>query len=209
MKRLLNFTFLSTRLLIVGLLVISATHRNVGYQVGDNARDFKLKNIDGSMVSMADYQDAKGFIVIFTCNHCPYSKIYENRIIAIDKKYKPKGYPVIAINPNDPVRQPQDSYKNMKIRAKRKGFTFPYLVDETQEITAVYGARYTPHVFVLKKSNSNLKVAYIGAIDDNYRNAKAVTKKYVEDAVDQLLANQKVALPFTKALGCSIKWKDA
>ncbi len=209
MKRLLNFTFLSTRLLIVGLLVISATHRNVGYQVGDNARDFKLKNIDGSMVSLADYQDAKGFIVIFTCNHCPYSKIYENRIILLDKKYKPRGYPVIAINPNDPVRQPQDSYKNMKIRAKRKGFTFPYLVDETQEITAAYGARYTPHVFVLNKSNSNLKVAYIGAIDDNYRNAKAVTKKYVEDAVDQLLANQTVVLPFTKALGCSIKWKDA
>ena len=121
MKSLLNFTFLSTRLLIVGFLVISATHRNVGYQVGDNARDFKLKNIDGSMVSLADYQDAKGFIVIFTCNHCPYSKIYENRIILLDKKYKPRGYPVIAINPNDPVRQPQDSYKNMKIRSKRKG----------------------------------------------------------------------------------------
>jgi len=209
MKRLLNFTFMSTLLLIFALLAINATNKNGGYQVGDNARDFKLKNIDGSMVSLSDYQDAKGFIVIFTCNHCPYSKIYEDRIILLDKKYKPKGYPVIAINPNDPVRQPQDSYKNMKTRAKRKGFTFPYLVDETQDITAAYGARYTPHVFVLNKSNSKLKVAYIGAIDDNYRNAEAVNKKYVEDAVDQLLANQKVALPFTKALGCSIKWRDA
>ena len=101
---------------------------NAGYKVGDTARDFKLKDVGGRMVSMADNKDAKGFIVIFTCNHCPYSVAYEDRIIALHKAFAPKGYPVIAINPNDPVRQPEDSYENMKVRANEKKFMFPYLL---------------------------------------------------------------------------------
>lgn len=176
-----------------------------GYQVGDKASDLKLKNIDGKWISLGDYKDARGFIVIFTCNHCPYAKAYEERIIALDKKYAPLGYPVIAINPNDPVAYPEDSYENMQKRAKDKGFTFPYLFDEQQTVFPQFGATRTPHIFILSKADSDMTVEYIGAIDDNYEDASKVTKKYVENAVDALLAGEKPEVTSTKAVGCSIK----
>ena len=179
-----------------------------GYKVGDKAADFSLKNIDGKMVSLSNYPDAKGFIVIFTCNHCPFAKAYEDRIIAIDKKYSKKGYPVIAINPNDPDLVPDDSFDAMKKRASEKEFTFPYLIDQTQEVYREYGATRTPHVFILEKGNNNLVVKYIGTIDDNYQDASAVTEKYVENAVDALLAGKNPDPDFTKAIGCSIKDKS-
>jgi len=176
-----------------------------GYKVGDVATDFKLKNIDNKMVSLSDYTDAKGFIVIFTCNHCPYAKAYENRIIGLNHKYASKGYPVIAINPNDPKVEPQDSFEGMQQRAKEKDFTFPYLFDEGQNVYPQYGAVRTPHVFVLQKENGKNIVRYIGAIDDNYADANDVSHKYVEAAVDALLSNQPVAQTTTVAIGCSIK----
>jgi len=178
-----------------------------GYKVGDKAIDFKLKNIDDKMVSLADFTQAKGFIVIFTCNHCPYAVAYEDRIIALDKNFKAKGFPVIAINPNDPAAYPSDSFENMKVRAKEKGFTFPYLFDETQEIAKAYGATRTPHIFLVQKENKDLIVKYIGAIDDNYQDETAVNTKYVEQAIEELIADKDVSVNFTKAIGCSIKWK--
>ncbi len=179
-----------------------------GYNVGDKATDFKLKNIDGKMVSMADYKDAKGFIVVFTCNHCPFAKAYEDRIIALNAKYATKGYPVIAINPNDPNAVAEDNYTTMQQRAKAKNYSFPYLVDSTQNIAHTYGATRTPHVFVLQKSGSDFLVKYIGAIDDNSDDATAVKDKYVENAVDNLLAGKAVNPTSTKAIGCGIKWKS-
>jgi len=179
-----------------------------GYNVGDKATDFKLKNVDGKMVSMADYKDAKGFIVVFTCNHCPYAKAYEDRIIALNTKYATKGYPVIAINPNDPKQVDEDSYANMQARAKAKSYTFPYLIDETQNVAHAFGAAHTPHVFVMQKSGSDYLVKYIGAIDDNSDDATAVKQKYVENAVDNLLAGKPVNPTSTKAIGCGIKWKS-
>lgn len=176
-----------------------------GYKVGDKATDFKLKNIDGKYVSMSDYASAKGFIVIFTCNHCPFSVAYEDRIIEIDLKYKELGYPVIAINPNDPVQVPADSYDEMIKRAADKGFTFPYLIDEGQQVYPAYGATRTPHVYILNKENDGLIVAYIGAIDDNHQDVKAVKNRYLEDAVNALMKGEKPAVDFTKAVGCSIK----
>lgn len=176
-----------------------------GYEIGDVATDFKLKNIDGKQVSLSDYSTAKGFIVVFTTNHCPYAKAYENRIVALDKKYKTKGYPVIAINPNNPDKNEQDSFENMQIRAKQKSFTFPYLLDEGQKIYPQYGATKTPHVYILEKENKELIVKYIGAIDDNYQDVNAVEKKFVEKAVDELLAGKEVSVKTTKAIGCSIK----
>jgi peroxiredoxin len=180
-----------------------------GYQVGDKATDFRLKNVDGRMVSLADYGKAKGFIVIFTCNHCPYSVAYEDRIIALDAKYKDRGYPVIAINPNDPAVQPQDGFAEMQERAREKAFTFPYLFDEGQKIYPQYGATRTPHVFILEKSGMDLIVRYIGAIDDNHEDAEEVGKKWVEAAVDALLAGSAPATTSTKAIGCSIKVKKS
>ncbi|SEH35425.1 thioredoxin family protein [Chryseobacterium culicis] len=178
-----------------------------GYEVGDEAADFKLKNIDGKMVSLSDFKSAKGFIVVFTCNHCPYAKKYEDRIIELDKKYKSKGYPVIAINPNDPDVQPEDGYQQMIERAKQKGFTFPYLVDEGQKIYPLYGATKTPHVFVLKKESGKNIVKYIGAIDNNYDNPNDVSEHYAQDAVNALIKEEPVKMTKTVAIGCTIKIK--
>ena len=176
-----------------------------GYKIGDVATDFSLPNIDGEMVSLADFEDAKGFIVIFTCNTCPYSVAYEDRIIALDKAYKSKGYPVIAINPNDPAAIDGDELADMKVRATEKGFSFPYLQDVGQQVYPQYGATKTPHVFVLQKEGENNIVRYIGAIDDSSRKPNKVKKRYVEQAVDALLAGKSPSTTTTKAIGCSIK----
>ena len=176
-----------------------------GYKIGDVATDLSLPNVDGEMVSLADFEGAKGFIVIFTCNTCPYSVAYEDRIIALDKTYKSKGYPVIAINPNDPAAIDGDELADMKVRATEKGFTFPYLQDVGQQVYPQYGATKTPHVFVLQKAGNDNIVRYIGAIDDSSRNPKKVKKRYVEQAVDALLAGESPSTTTTKAIGCSIK----
>lgn len=186
---------------VCALMVMAAAPVKNGYEVGDTATDFKLKNVDGKMISLADYKNAKGYIVIFDCNTCPYSKAYNERIIALDKKYSEGGFPVITINANDGAG---DSYEDMVKVSKKKNYKFPYLVDETQEVAKAYGATNTPHVFVLSK---DLKVNYIGAIDDSPRNEAGITKRYVEDAVEALLANKPVPVKKTKAIGCGIKWK--
>ena len=176
-----------------------------GYKVGDKATDFKLENIDGKHVSLADYKDAKGFIVVFTCNGCPYAKAYQERIVELDKKYKKKGYPVIAINPNNTDVKPDDDLKGMAKRAKEKGYTFPYLKDANYEVYKEYGATRTPHIYVLTKQGSDLVVSYIGAIDDNYQDAAAVKEPYLANAVDALLAGNDPNPKMTKAIGCTIK----
>jgi len=157
------------------------------------------------MVSLADFKDAKGFIVTFTCNTCPYAVAYEDRIEALNKKYAKKGYPVIAIMPNNTAVKPGDNMEAMKARAKAKGFTFPYLMDKGQEIYPQYGATKTPHIYILEKTKKGNVVKYIGAIDDNYKDAEAVNERYVEDAVDALLAGKEIKTKETRAIGCSIK----
>jgi peroxiredoxin len=180
-----------------------------GYDVGDKVADFKLKNVDGKMVSLADYKEAKGFIVIFDCNTCPVSKAYNDRIIGLNEKYASKGYPVVAINPNSPDVSSGDSYDEMVKYAKKKGYKFAYLYDESQEVINRFGPTNTPHVYVLNRAGSEIKVAYIGAIDDNTRDASAASKRYVEDAVNSLLDGKAVATPKTKAVGCGVKLKNA
>ena len=194
--------------LVVLVAVIAAFTVNkptAGYKVGDVATDFSLKNVDGKKVSLKDYKDAKGYIVIFTCNHCPYAMAYEDRIIALDKMYKKQGYPVIAINPNNPEKQKDDSFDKMQQRAKEKKFSFPYLLDEGQKIYPQYGATKTPHVYILQKTAKGNVVKYIGAIDDNYEDEAAVKQKYVENAINALLKGKEVPVKETKAIGCSIK----
>ena len=176
-----------------------------GYTIGDKATDFKLKDVNGNMVSMSDYKDAKGFVVIFTCNTCPFAVASEDRIIALDKKYKALGYPVIAINPNDPEVQPDDTYELMQAKAKDKGFTFPYLYDQDDKVYKTYGATKTPHVYLLKKEKGEHIVKYIGAIDDNVRKASAVKNTYLANAIDALLTGKVIEVKETKAIGCSIK----
>jgi len=193
--------------LSAAIIMLSSFRPEGGYKVGDRAADFKLMNVDDKMVSLADYPDAKGFIVVFTCNHCPFSVKYEDRINALDKKYKAKGYPVIAINPNDASQHASDDFASMKKRAKEKKFSFPYLHDETQAVATAFGASRTPHVYLLQKQAAGTAVKYIGAIDDNSDSEKQVKEKYLENAVDALLAGKPVSPDFTKAIGCTIKWK--
>ncbi|MDO5969872.1 thioredoxin family protein [Flavivirga aquimarina] len=194
---------------LVLILCISAFTMNNsdfgGYKVGDVAEDFSLKNIDGKMVSLSDYKDAKGFIVTFTCNTCPFAVAYEDRLVELDKKYTEKGYPVIAIMPNNTDVKPGDNMEAMKKRAKEKGFTFPYLMDEGQKVYPKFGATKTPHIYILEKTKKGNVVKYIGAIDDSPRNPSGVKVKYVENAVDALLSGKEVELKETKAIGCSIK----
>jgi peroxiredoxin len=198
--------FLSLFLIVGALAAFKGTEPAAGgYKVGDIATDFSLKNVDGKLVSLKDFKKAKGYIVVFTCNHCPYAQAYEERIIALNKKYAKLGYPVIAIQPNDPGKVAEDSFANMQARAKEKGFDFPYLIDEGQKIFPQYGATKTPHVYLLEKTSKGNEVKYIGAIDDNYEDAKAVKVKYVENAVDALLKGKEITVKETKAIGCSIK----
>lgn len=189
------------------IMLFSGVKTADGLKVGDQAVDFNLKNIDGTFISLATNKDAKGYILIFTCNTCPYSVAYEDRIIQLHNKYAPKGYPVVAVQPNNPKKSPGDSFEKMQKRAKSKDFPFPYLMDETQEVTRTYGATNTPHVYVLnRQSGDSFVIEYIGAIDNNSRNAAAADKHYIEDAVDHLLKGNPLQTTKTKAIGCTIKW---
>ena len=186
--------------------MLSETNPTVheGLHIGDTAPDFKLKDVTGKMVSMSDYENAKGFMVIFTCNTCPFAVMYEDRMIELHNKYAKKGYPVIAINPNDPDVKPGDSFEEMGVRSEEKGFPFAYLFDDGQKVFPAYGATRTPHVFLL---DSKRVVKYIGAIDDSARDASAVSVKYLEDAIASLEAGKNPDPSSTKAIGCSIKVK--
>ncbi|GAB2586094.1 thioredoxin family protein [Spirosoma areae] len=203
----------STLLLIAELLLavvlMSVGTMSDGYKVGDAVEDFKLKNVDGKTVSLAGWKDAKGYIVAFTCNTCPVAKAYESRIIALNDQFAPKGYPVVAIQSNDASASPGDSYSAMQQRAKAKNYLFPYLHDDTQAIAHAFGASNTPHMFVVKRDGNAYRVAYIGAIDNNQRDASGADRKYVEQAVNELLAGKPVTTPAARAIGCGIKWRDA
>ncbi|PWJ53898.1 peroxiredoxin [Dyadobacter jejuensis] len=173
-----------------------------GYKIGDTATDFRLKNVDGSLFSLSDIKNAKGYIVVFTCNECPFAKMYEDRLMALHEKYAPQGYSVIAINPNVSESNDRESYAAMKKRAEEKKFPFVYLADEGQKIVSQYGALRTPHVFLLDQS---LRVQYIGTIDDNSRSAESVMVKYVENAIEALKKGEAPSPNFTKAIGCPVK----
>ena len=199
-----------TQLFMLFMLVSSLSFANndpvahAGYHIGDKASGFELMNVDRTMVSLDQYTDAKGFIIIFTCNHCPWAVLYEDRINELHDKWADKGFPVIAINPNDPEVQPEDSFEKMIVRAEEKNFRFPYLFDKGQKVYPVYGATKTPHVFLL---DEDWIVKYIGAIDDSPRDAEGATINYVDNAIEMMNKDQDPDPAETKAIGCSIKSK--
>jgi peroxiredoxin len=203
MKKLLP-ALLAISFMAIACTGIAQQDAASGLQVGDVAPDFSLKGVDGEMYSLESFADAKGYIVTFTCNHCPFSVLYEDRLIELHNKYAPQGYPVIAINPNDPEAQPLDSFDAMIERSNEKGFPFVYLFDDGQTVYPKYGAERTPHIFLLDASR---KVRYIGAIDDSARDAEAVKTRYVENAITAMEAGQEPDPSFTKAVGCTIKVK--
>ena len=186
-------------------LLLSGMAVGQGYNVGDKVADFNLKNVDGTMVSLAGMEDVKGYVVVFTCNHCPYAVMYEDRLVELHNKFADQGYPVVAIMPNDPEVKPADSFENMIVRAEEKGFPFVYLYDEGQKVYPTWGAKKTPHVYLLDK---DMMVKYIGAIDDSPRDASEVEEKFLENAIMSLQAGKDPSPATTKAIGCSIKTKS-
>ena len=199
--------FVSACLVMVALM--SARFALDGYKVGDVVADFKLKNVDGEIVSLADNANTKGYIVVFTCNTCPVAQAYESRIMNLNTQFAPKGYPVVAIQSNDSQRSPGDSFEAMQQRAKSRHYAFPYLYDESQRVAQAFGASNTPHVFVVQREGDQFRVAYIGAVDNNQHDAAAADKRYVETAISELLAGKPVTTPSARAVGCGIKWKNA
>ena len=168
------------------------------------AADFKLKGTDGKTYSLDSFKDSKALVVIFSCNHCPYVKAYEDRMISIQRDYLSKGVRFAVINSNEDVDHPDDSFENMVKRAKEKGFNFPYLRDDTQEVARAYGATHTPHLFVF---GPDRRLAYTGKIDDNWEKPQAVKQQFLRKALDSILAGKVPDPAETFAIGCTIKWK--
>jgi peroxiredoxin len=196
-------------LILIAFLLISgvAFAQTEGYKVGDVVKDFSLKNVNNKMVALADYKNAKGYIVVFTCNTCPVAKAYQDRVAALNATYAAKGYPVLAINPNDAGTVPEESFEKMQALATGKKFNFPYLLDPDHVVTKQFGATRTPHVFVLNKTDKGNVVEYIGAIDNDPEEANSTKIDYVKNAVNELSAGKKPVIASTKAVGCGIKWK--
>ncbi len=188
--------------------ILIAASVNAQYSVGDQVQDFNLRGTDGKTHSMLDMKNAKGYIVTFTCNTCPYAKKYEDRIIELNKKYAPLGYPVIAINANDAVQQPMNSMEEMQKKAKEKDYDFPYLRDDDQTVARRFGAVRTPEIYLVVRKGNDLYLAYTGAIDNNVDSPSQADKHFVALAINDVMKGKKVEIPETRAVGCSIKWKE-
>jgi peroxiredoxin len=198
MKKILFSLFL-----MLGIMAKAQTP----YQIGAIAADFNLKNVDGKSISLANYKDAKGYIIVFTCNTCPVAKAYQARVENLHQEYAKKGYPVIAINTNDPIASPGDNYEQMQLLAKEKNISYAYVEDPDHIFTKTYGALKTPHTFILQKTAQGNQVAYIGAIDNDQQEENINRENYVKNALESLLKGEQPKVTTTKAVGCSIKWK--
>jgi peroxiredoxin len=190
--------------LLVLLIIFPIVLQAQGLEI----QNFTLKSTDGKWVSLSDYPDAKGFIVVFTCNHCPFAKLYPERLNALTTKYQAQGIPLLAISSMDTISYEEDTYLKMVRRAKKEGYNFPYLYDPDQAIAKLFGAEKTPQAFVLWKQKDHFQVNYTGAIDDNGMNPKLVEKPYVQWAVDALLKQQEVSITKTSAVGCQIYFRN-
>jgi len=163
----------------------------------------KMKGVDGKEVSIKDVMGAKGTLVVFTCNACPYAKGWETRIVDLGNAYAAKGIGMIAINANDPKVVADDGYDQMVTRAKERGMKYPYVMDATSEVAKAFGAARTPEAFLFDAQG---KLVYHGAVDDNVESAEKVSKTYLKDALDSVVAGKEVSVKETKAVGCGIKW---
>ncbi len=173
----------------------------------NSVKDFHLLNVDGKMVSLSDYSDAQGFIIVFTCNHCPFAKLYPERLNNLNNKYQPLGVPLIAISSTDTVIFEEDSYIKMIEKATSENFNYPYLFDEFQTVAKDFGAQKTPHAFVIWKVNNQYTIKYDGAIDDNGAEPEKVKHSFVNDAVDALLKGEEIKITTTGSIGCQIKFR--
>lgn len=193
------------RVLTLGLSTLAVVTASA-LTIGDAppAADVKMQNVDGRELSIADLRGARGTLVVFTCNHCPYAKSWEDRLVSLGNSFREKGIGVIAVNPNDFEEYDEDSYPEMQKRAKAKGYEFPYVVDATSGVAKAFGATRTPEAFLF---DANGKLVYHGAIDDNAESAAKVSKTHLRDALEAVVAGTPVKLAETKAIGCSIKFR--
>jgi len=173
-------------------------------KIGDSAIPFTLPGVDGASHALHEFRGKRAVAVIFSCNHCPYVRAWEDRMVQIQADYAAKGVSLVAINANDAVKYPDDGFEQMKERARAKRFNFPYLRDEDQSVAKAYGAQRTPEVFLF---DGDFKLRYHGVIDDNYDNPGAVKCHYLRDALDAVLSGRGVAVAETAPIGCTIKWK--
>lgn len=173
-------------------------------KIDSSVPNFSLRGVDDKTYSLKDFSDKKILIVIFSCNHCPYVQAYEERIIALQNEFEKDGVKIIAINSNDDVKYPDDSFDEMKKRAAAKRFNFPYLRDETQDIAKAFGATHTPQIFLFDKDR---KLKYEGKIDDNWQEPAKVKSAYLKEAILEVLKEKEVSVPETFSIGCTIKWK--
>jgi len=172
---------------------------------GSEAPDFELIGTDEKYYSLYSFNDKTALVIIFSCNHCPYVKAYEDRIIRLQKEFG-EEVQFIAINSNDELNYPEDSFDNMKIRAEEKQFNFPYLRDKNQSVARLYGATHTPEIFLFNKDR---KLVFHGKIDDNWKEPEKVKSRYLKNALNDLLSNKAVAVPETFTIGCTIKWQTS
>jgi thiol-disulfide isomerase/thioredoxin len=192
---------------LVAVALVAAPQLGLALGIGDRApaADVKMKNVDGRELTIEEAAGAKGTLVIFSCNHCPWVKAWEQRLVELGNAYPAKGIGVIVVNPNDPAAYPGDSFEAMVERAKEKGYRFPYVMDATSGVGRAFGATRTPEAFLFDAGGV---LVYHGAIDDNAEDAAKVTKRYLRDALDAVTAGSKPAVAETKALGCSIKFRS-
>ena len=192
---------------LVSMVVSSATAQTQGYTLGDVVTNFQLTSVDNRTVSLAEYNGNKGLIVVFTSNHCPFAKAYEDRLIALNQQFSSQGFPIVAIMSNDPAAYEADSFEQMQLRARNKQYAFAYVLDGTQQVAKAFGATRTPQAYVLRNRNGQFTVEYIGSIDDSPQDAGSAQHHYLADAVMSLLAGRPVQTPLTKPIGCGITWK--
>jgi peroxiredoxin len=196
-------------ILIVCSLNVQASGGKKNYvsSLGDTIQDFSLQNIDGNYLSLKSYPEAKGFIIVFTCNHCPFAKLYSERFNVMAEKYGALNVPLLAINPMDTVVYEEESFIGMQEKAKASSFSFPYLQDNLQTVAKDFNADHTPHAFVIWKENNQWIIKYTGAIDDNGAEADKVKNHYLTIAVDDLLARKKIQEPETRSIGCAVFYR--
>jgi peroxiredoxin len=175
--------------------------------IGKEITEFKLQNSEGKFVSLSDYKSAKGFIIIFTCNHCPFARLYPKRLNELNAKYGSLNIPLLAINPMDTLVYEDESLKNMFLKAELEKYNFPYLQDPLQTVSKQFEAKYTPQAFLVWKENNRWIIKYCGAIDDNGMEPDKVKNHYLSNVVDELLAGKSISIPETKAIGCAIYYR--
>ncbi len=201
------FIFLTTATVMLIILSLQSFRYETKSINGNTIADFSLKNVDGKNISLSNYKNAKGFIVIFTCNHCPFAKLYPERMSKLNTRYKSLGVPLIAISSTDTTAYEEDTYPKMVAKAKQEKFNFPYLFDGTQTAAKNFRAQKTPHAFVVWKEKGKYVIKYNGAIDDNGAEPEKVKNQYVANAVDALLQGKEIEITESKSLGCQIHFR--